>query len=76
MSINSILSIGLQGVQAGNNRIGMAGGQMIPAGRDIDNVALARSMVELKSGELQIKSSANVIKTADQMLGTLIDLRA
>ena len=76
MSINSILSTGLQGVQAGDNRTRMAGGQMLPAGRDIDNVALARSMVELKSGELQIKSSANVIKTADQMLGTLIDLRA
>lgn len=36
---------------------------------------LNQSLVELKVAEVQASASANVIKTADENLGTLIDVR-
>jgi len=37
---------------------------------------LTQSVVELKVAEVQAKASAEVIKTADETLGTLVDVRA
>lgn len=37
---------------------------------------LNQSIVELKVAEFQAKSSAQVIKTADEVLGTLVDVTA
>lgn len=36
---------------------------------------LTESIVDLKVAEYQAKSSVEVIKTADEMLGTLLDVR-
>ena len=36
---------------------------------------LTQSIVDLKVAEFQAKGSANVIKTADETLGTLLDVR-
>ncbi|NQZ22478.1 MAG: hypothetical protein HRT53_10510 [Colwellia sp.] len=41
---------------------------------DLSN--LNQSIVDLKVAEFQAKASANVIKTADAMLGTLLDVSA
>ena len=41
---------------------------------DLSN--LNQSIVDLKVAEFQAKASANVIKTADEMLGTLLDVSA
>jgi hypothetical protein len=41
---------------------------------DLPNVN--QSIVDLKIAEFQAKASANVIQTADEMLGTLLDVRA
>lgn len=41
---------------------------------DLSNIN--QSIVDLKVAEFQARASANVIKTADSVLGTLLDVRA
>lgn len=74
MMINSVLSAGMQGLQAGVNRANQAGGRIAQSSASSDD--LAPPIVDLKISELQVKASANVIKAADQMLGALIDIKA
>ncbi len=53
-----------------------AGGQIAQIGTIRQNEQLAASMVDLRVGELQVKFSADVVKVADDLLGTLIDVKA
>ena len=75
---NSILSIGVQGVQAGFQRANEAATSIVRAGLESgDNLGdLAASIVDLKVSEQIVKASAAVIRTADETLGTLVDTRA
>lgn len=75
-SISSVLSTGVQGLQSGLNRANQAAGQIARSGTTTENGDLATPIVELKNSELQAKASAAVIKTADELLGTLIDTKA
>jgi hypothetical protein len=74
MTISTSLSMGLQGIQAGMQRVNIAGGRI--AAQTSDAEVLATNAVEQMSGRHQVGLSAQVVKTADQMLGTLIDLKA
>jgi hypothetical protein len=74
MTITTTLSTGLQGIQAGMQRVNIAGGRI--ATQAADPKVLASNTVEQMSGRHQVGLSAQVVKTADQMLGTLIDLKA
>lgn len=76
MSVTSVLSTGVQGVQAGMNRANQAAGDIARFGTTEQNGDLATPLVELKVSEQQVKASAAVIKSADEMMGTLIDIRA
>ena len=81
MTVNSVLSAGVQGVQAGLQRADRAAGEIARFGttdqsRGQQNGDLATPIVDLKLSELQVKASAAVIKTADEVAGTLIDIRA
>jgi hypothetical protein len=76
MSISSILSSGLAGIQAGAAMTNRAGGQIAQIGTFGENEQLAASMVDLRVGELQVKFAADVVKVADELLGTLIDVKA
>ena len=71
MSINSILSSGMQSMQASINRTAIAG-----SGLNVENRDFAAKMVGMNHSSIEAKASANVIKTGDEMLGTIIDLRA
>ncbi len=73
-TISTTLSMGLQGIQAGMQRVSIAGGRI--AAHAADAEVLATNAVEQMSGRHQVGFSAQVVKTADQMLGTLIDLKA
>ena len=75
---NSILSIGVQGVQAGLARANLAASDIVKAGLDDtgSGPGLTSSLVELKAGEIAVKASAAVIKSADETMGTLIDIKA
>jgi len=70
MSISSIVSSGLQSLQSSINRTAIAG-----SGLNVGNDDLANKMVAMNQGAIDAKASANVIKTADQILGTIIDIR-
>jgi uncharacterized protein HemX len=74
MTISTALSAGLQGIQAGMNRVSIAGSRIAVHAADAE--VLATNAVEQMSGRQQVGLSAQVVKTADQMLGTLIDLKA
>jgi hypothetical protein len=74
MTISTSLSMGLQGIQAGMQRVNNAGGRIAAQAPDAE--VLATNAVEQMSGRHQVGLSAQVVKTADQMLGTLIDLKA
>jgi hypothetical protein len=73
MTISSILSTGVQSMQAGINRTAIAAGQIASLGGQDPNVA--KNMVELGLGAIDAKAAANVIKTGDEMIGTIIDIR-
>lgn len=75
-SISSVLSSGIQGVQAGIGRVNLAAGQIVRVGPDVANSDLGGSMVELKLGEIQVKASASLIRAGNEMLGSLIDINA
>lgn len=70
MSIGSILSTGMQSIQSSTNRTAIAG-----SGLNVEGNEFARKMVGMRQGEIEVKASANVIKTADRILGTIIDIR-
>lgn len=76
MSVNSVLSTGIQGVQAGISRANQAAGEIARAGTTDQNGDLLTPIVNLKISEQQVKASAAVIKAADEMVGTLIDIKA
>ncbi|KXB29255.1 hypothetical protein AT959_14865 [Dechloromonas denitrificans] len=70
MSISSVLSTGMQSMQASTNRTAIAGSAL-----NAEDSEFARKMVAMHQGGIDAKAAANVIKTADQILGTIIDIR-
>lgn len=70
MSISSILSAGMQSMQASINRTAIAGSRL-----NVENGEMAGSMVAMNQGAIDAKAAANVIKTGDEILGTIIDIR-
>lgn len=70
MSVSSILSNGVQGMQAGIDRTTTAS-----SGLNVEDSEFARKMVTMRQGEMEAKAAVNVIKTGDEMLGTIIDIR-
>lgn len=78
-TIGSALGAGVQGVHSGIQRaseaaVAIAAGP--PANREGEAADLASSLVELKLGEQQVVASTQVVKSADEMIGTLIDTLA
>ena len=64
------MSSGLQNMQASINRTAIAG-----SGLNVENSDFAAKMVGMREGEIAVKAAGNVIKTADEILGTIIDIR-
>lgn len=75
-SPSGVLAAGVQGLQTSLARANDAAGRIARFGTTSQNGDLATPIVDLKSSELQAKASAAVIKTADEVLGTLIDIKA
>ena len=75
---NSVLATGLQGLQNGIGVANRAAADIAHAGVDgasFDSSDLATSLVDMKVGEQLAKASAAVVKSADESLGALIDIR-
>ncbi|GAA3573683.1 hypothetical protein GCM10022265_23370 [Marinobacter xestospongiae] len=80
--INNTLAIGIQGVQEGIQGMDNAarriarGGTDGPQGSASGNGDLLEPIVDLKLYQRSVEASAQVVKTADETLGTLLDINA
>ena len=79
MAINSITGTALQGIQRGlqglrRNASEIASAQNMNSGAPSKN--LTRSLVELHQNELYTTVNVKTLKTADQVIGTLLDVKA
>lgn len=80
--ISNTLSVGIQGIQDG--MVGMEnaarkiarGGADGPQGTAEGAGSLVEPIVDLKIYERSVEASAQVVKTADETLGTLLDIMA
>lgn len=80
--INNTLAVGIQGIQDG--MVGMEnaarkiarGGIDGPQGTAQGAGSLIEPIVDLKVYERSVEASAQVVKTADETLGTLLDVMA
>lgn len=82
------LNAGLNALQAGQRRVDQAAAEIastsLPRPEQVpdssqppaSNVDLATSLTELKVGKTEAQAGAKVIETADEVLGTLVDVRA
>ena len=79
MTINAVLHTGLQGIQKGIEGAEKTASEIVRSG-SIDGPAGSNSVVEpivdLKLYERSIEASAQVVKMADEVLGTLLDTLA
>lgn len=79
MNVNSALNTGLQGIQKGMEGVEKAAAQIVRGGVDGaagSNANLIEPIVELKLYERSVEASAQIVKTADEVLGTLLDTMA
>lgn len=80
--INNTLGIGIQGIQDGMMGMENAarkiarGGADGPQGTADGSSSLIEPIVDLKLYERSLEASAQVVKTADETLGTLLDIKA
>lgn len=80
--INNTLSLGVQGIQDGMAGMENAarriarGGVDGPQGTANGAGNLAEPMIDMILYERSVEASAQVVKTADETLGTLLDIRA
>jgi hypothetical protein len=63
----------LSGINAGYERLDRAAGRIARDGGEGDLVA---NLVELKRAALDIRTNVAVVRTADETIGTLLDLFA
>ncbi len=76
-STGSALFASANGIHSGIDRVAKAANDIAHASTHDSNQLppeLSAALVELKQGEHQVAASAAVIKTADDVLGTLIDI--
>ncbi|OZG71510.1 flagellar biosynthesis protein FlgE [Hahella sp. CCB-MM4] len=86
--VSNILNTGLQGIRQGVQGAEKAASQIARAGQSGsgDDAAasqgndlytdLAEPLVDLKLYETSVKASAKVVKVADEVIGTLLDIKA
>lgn len=78
--LNNTLAIGIQGIQDGTYGMESAarkiarGGADGPQGSAGSTSTLAEPIIDLKLYERSVEASAQVVKTADETLGTLLDI--
>ena len=77
MSIGSVLNTGIQGVQAGVRGMEQSAQNIVQAGSGENATGdFVEPIMDLKLYENTVEASAKVVKTADEMIGTLLDTMA
>ncbi len=79
MAINSATNSALQGIQRGlqgirRNASDIASAQSLSGQATTKN--MTRSLVEMHENKLYTAANANTLKTMDQVIGTLLDIKA
>jgi flagellar hook-associated protein FlgK len=79
MSVNSILQSGIQGVQAATQGAEKAARDIVRAGTDSGGTStspgnVVEPIVDLQLYERSVQASSQVVKTADEVLGSLLDI--
>ncbi|KZY67424.1 hypothetical protein A3742_11445 [Oleiphilus sp. HI0071] len=79
MNVNSVIDVGLSGVRQGIEGVEKTASDIVRAGA-IDGAVgandAAESIVELRLYQRSVEASAQVVRTADEVLGTLLDTMA
>ena len=70
---NTLLQVGTTAMQAGMQQAGQAAAEIAGVAKNND-ASLNHSIVDLLQAENHVKASAQVVKTANQMMGTMIDI--
>ena len=78
MNVNSALQTGLQGVQRGQEGLVQAANEIVQNTTDdsVDGGNIVEPIMDLKLYEQTVKASLQVVKSADEALGTLLDTMA
>ena len=77
MEINSTFQSSILGIQRGISRIEKVSSDIAHNGSTdtLDPVTTTKSMVELNLQERNIQASAKIIKTANDMIDSILDIR-
>lgn len=79
MNVNSVFETGLSGVRQGFEGVEKAASEIVRAGA-VDGAEGANDVVEpiieLRLYQRSVEASAQVVRTADEVLGTLLDTMA
>ena len=70
---NTLLQVGTAAMQAGMQQAGQAAAEIAAVAKNND-ASLNHSVVDLLQAEHQVKALAQLVKTADQMMGAMIDI--
>ena len=73
MMSNTLLQVGTTAMQAGMQQASQAAAEIAGVAKNND-ASLSHSVVDLLQAENHVKASAQVVKTANQMMGTMIDI--
>ena len=75
MQINSAVNSGYLGIQRANQQVDTSSAEIASLATRPQSVDLNKELVSLTQAEISGVASAKVVKTADEMMGTLIDVR-
>lgn len=76
MTVNSVLQSGIQGIQTATLGAEKAAREIVRAGTESASSpnSVVEPMVDLKLYERSVQASSQVVKTADEVLGSLLDI--
>ncbi|GAB1256129.1 hypothetical protein NBRC116494_06310 [Aurantivibrio plasticivorans] len=78
--ISSVINTGLQGLQSSSREIVKSADEIVKAGtteRDNSNISdIAEPIVNMAIEQQVFDASAKIVKVGDEMLGTLMDIKA
>jgi flagellar hook-associated protein FlgK len=77
MTVNSIMQSGIQGIQSATQGAEKAAREIVRSGTESAGASpgnVVEPIVDLQLYERSIQASSQVVKTADEVLGSLLDI--
>lgn len=75
MEINSAVNSGYLGLQRATQQVDASSSQIAQLNTNPEQVDATKELVNLQVAQQSGAASAKVVKSADEMMGTLIDIR-